>query len=161
MQVEVAALEQGQVLRAEFHERVDSHADDVVFDAPVVGQVEVERTPRTVRLRGVLHTTVPMVCGRCLTGFRADLQVTVDEEFLLQGTVRAGGELGPEDFQFPLGPELTLDVTEAVRQHLLLALPMAPLCRPDCRGLCPRCGANRNEVRCGCPEAGDTAWPAG
>ncbi|MDQ7819529.1 MAG: DUF177 domain-containing protein [Armatimonadota bacterium] len=160
MRVNVAELERGQVLRAAFHERVDSRADDVVFDEPVVGEVEVERTSRTVHLRGEVRTTAPMVCGRCLTTFRSELRATVDEEFLIGGTVRTGGELGPEDFQFPLGPDMILDVTDVVRQYLLLALPMVPLCRPDCRGLCPRCGANRNEGTCGCaPEADDVVLP--
>ncbi len=157
MRVDVAGLERGQVLQAPFHERVDSRADDVVFDAPVVGRVEVERTSRTVRLRGTVSTTTPLVCGRCLEGFRHDLTVAVDEEFLIGATARVGGELGPKDFQFPLGPDLVLDVTEVVRQHLLLALPMVPVCRPDCQGLCPRCGANRNQGPCGCPREEDGA----
>lgn len=43
-----------------------------------------------------------------------------------------------------------LDVNELVRQQLLLALPTRPLCRPQCRGLCPKCGTNLNQGDCGC-----------
>ena len=89
--------------------------------------------------------------GRCRGACRQSLAIVVDEEFLIGGAaVGSGGALGPEDFAVPLGPDLVLDVTEVARQHLLLALPMVPVCRPDCRGLCPRCGANLNERECGC-----------
>ena len=56
-----------------------------------------------------------------------------------------------EDFIFPVESGDTIDVTEVVaRQHLLLALPIAPRCRDGCLGLCPTCGAERNEGECGC-----------
>jgi uncharacterized protein len=58
--------------------------------------------------------------------------------------------LGPEDFVSPVEAGDTVDVTEIVRQHLVLALPIAPRCSPACRGLCPKCGADRNEGPCGC-----------
>jgi len=46
--------------------------------------------------------------------------------------------------------EMTVDLTEEIRQCLLLELPMKPLCRTDCKGLCPQCGHNRNEGPCSC-----------
>lgn len=155
MRIDVAALEIGQVAHAGFVERIDSLTDDVTFDAPVTGNVEVSRSLGTVRLRGRLVTTAPFSCGRCLTAFRQPLQVQLDEELLVDPRPGAPAEaaaqrhLDPEDFILPLGPDLVLDVTEVVRQQLLLALPMVPRCRPDCRGLCPQCGVNWNEVRCG------------
>lgn len=151
MRIDVAALEIGQVRRAAFDEVVDSKTEDLTFDTPVRGNVEVDRTAQTLRLRGQLATTAPLVCGRCLTQYRQDLAIAIEEEFLVGGgAAPREGALRPEDFVVPLGPDLVLDVTEAVRQHLLLAVPMVPVCRPDCRGLCPRCGRNLNEQDCGC-----------
>jgi len=151
VRIDVAALEIGQVRRAAFDEVVDSKTEDLAFDTPVRGNVEVDRTAQTLRLKGHLATTAPLMCGRCLTQFRQDLAIAVEEEFLVGGsTAPREGALRPEDFVFPLGPDLVLDVTEAVRQHLLLAVPMVPVCRPDCRGLCPRCGKNLNAQDCGC-----------
>lgn len=150
MRIDVTGLETGQVVRREFREPVDSQSADVVFDAPVIGRVEVERTVRTVRLKAQAGTTAPMVCGRCLGAFRQQLRVSLDEEFLLEGAAAARGELGPEDFQLPLGSEQVLDASEVIRQHLLLGVPMVPVCASDCHGLCPRCGANLNERACGC-----------
>jgi uncharacterized protein len=154
VRIDVAELEIGQGLRAAFREVVDSRTEDVRFDVSVTGDVEIDRTMQTLRLRGKLSTTAPMVCGRCLTQYRQDLTVVVEEDFLVGGPPPPReGVLRPEDFVLPLGPDLVLDVTEAVRQHLLLAVPMVPVCRPDCRGLCPQCGRNRNEQDCGCAVA--------
>jgi uncharacterized protein len=151
VRIDVAELDIGQVRRAAFDEVVDSKTEDVNFDAPVTGNVEVDRTTQTLRLRGKLATTAPFVCGRCLTQYRQDLTIAVEEEFLVGGTPASReGALGPEDFVVPLGQDLVLDVTEAFRQHLLLAVPMVPICRPDCRGLCSQCGRNLNEQDCGC-----------
>ena len=52
----------------------------------------------------------------------------------------------------------TLDLAPLVRDALVLELPMAPLCRDDCAGLCPQCGANRNEGQCGCVAPRDPRW---
>jgi uncharacterized protein len=61
-------------------------------------------------------------------------------------------ELGPDDLECGTydGEELQLD--RVVEEHLLLSLPMRPLCDEDCKGLCPSCGGNRNRGECGCPE---------
>lgn len=142
MRIDVAELEIGEVRRATFDEVVDSRTEDVRFDAPVNGDVEVNRTARTVHLRGRVATTVPLVCGRCLEPFRQGIAVVLVEESVVGGAPPAGEGV--------VGPDLVLDVTEAVRQQLLLALPMVPVCRPDCRGLCPQCGTNLNERECGC-----------
>lgn len=150
MRIDVTELEVGQPVHRAFHETVDSRSDDVRFDVPVTGTVTVERTAATVHVAGRLTTTAPLTCGRCLVPYRQDLAVTVHEEFAIAGGGRdVHGALGAEDFVLPLGPEPVLDVAEVVRQHLLLALPMVPVCRADCRGLCPQCGANRNDVDCG------------
>ena len=60
---------------------------------------------------------------------------------------------------FTIDEHHILDLTEAVRQYALLALPMKPLCRQDCAGLCPTCGHNLNQGGCGCPPQGpDPRW---
>jgi len=69
---------------------------------------------------------------------------------------RAGGGdaneqvLGPDDFIAPIGSGDLVDLTELVRQHLALAIPISPRCSPTCKGLCPKCGADRNAGGCDC-----------
>jgi uncharacterized protein len=150
MRINAAELDVGQVWRATFNEVIDSRTSDVQFDAPVTGEVEVRRTPRTLELQGRLVTTAPLGCGRCLTAYRQRLTVELDQQFVMGDGPVASRGLRADDLVVALDPDLILDVTEAIRQDLLLALPMVPVCRPDCRGLCPRCGTNLNDQECGC-----------
>jgi DUF177 domain-containing protein len=87
-------------------------------------------------------------CARCLRRFRFPLEVVVR---LYADKLSAGGpredELS-EDEGFVLHDGRRLDLDTSVREAALLARPMVPLCRPDCRGLCPRCGADWNEGPC-------------
>ncbi|HEY3248671.1 MAG TPA: DUF177 domain-containing protein [bacterium] len=146
MRIDVGALTAGQVVRTSFDEHVASGSTDLVLDGPVTGELEIARTTSSVRLRGTVRTAGRMVCSRCLTAFYRPLQATLDEDFPIgaTGSAHADADLGLRD-----GPEPVLDVSEVLRQHLLLAAPMAPLCRPECRGLCPVCGVDRNEADCG------------
>lgn len=128
MRIALDDLEPGQVIRTAFHEVVDSGGEPA-FDAPVTGTIEVARSDRTLRLRGTVETTAALTCGRCLKPYGHRLWATLDEEF-------------PAD--------QVLDVSDTIRQHLLLAAPMVPRCAETCRGLCPQCGANWNEAACSC-----------
>lgn len=110
------------------------------LDAELVGGGEVVVT-------GSAEVPVALLCGRCARFFSTNAK---KESFL-----RA--------YAWDDHPE-TLDLTEDLREELLLELPGYPLCRPDCKGLCPQCGRNLNEGDCGCPppetEAGSDAWAA-
>lgn len=144
-----------------FSESLDPPADDVWLPDPVTGEIVLQGTGRSVLLRGRVRTVAELVCGGCLRPFRTPLVIEVDEEFTpprtepapAEGTGgKGGGEraLDPDDFGAPLEPGGMLDVTEVVRQHLVLAVPFAPRCREDCRGLCSVCGADRNTAPCAC-----------
>jgi len=68
---------------------------------------------------------------------------------------------GPEGEEYPLSVEGSIDIEPMVRDAVLLAVPFSPLCRPDCRGLCERCGGNRNLDRCSCTtQQADPRWAA-
>src|SRR5437773_2081868 len=69
----------------------------------------------------------------------------------LRGTAPAQQEFGPEE-DYELGEDLTLDPEQMVRDSVVLSMPFSPLCRPDCLGLCPRCGGDRNLGECTCSE---------
>ena len=149
MRVDIRDLAPGETLRASFGEDLTLHGDGQPAEAQAHGEVRVDRTGQGVRLRGRIDAATRLVCSRCLVNFTDRLHVDLDEEFALGSAPQPhGGELGPEDFVQWVGPDHQLDVTEVVRQHLQIAVPMAPVCRPDCRGLCPVCGANWNEEIC-------------
>lgn len=96
-------------------------------------------------------------CRRCLRPVNGRLEARVRELF----RPRHRGENPDDDEEtYPLTGE-QLDLRPLVRDAILLELPIAPLCRPDCAGLCPTCGADRNEGDCGCPPTtGDPRWAA-
>ena len=96
-------------------------------------------------------------CCRCLKPVKGTTKLDVQELY----RVRAEGEGPNEDEEtYPLGHE-TLDLRPLVRDAVVLGLPMAPLCWPDCAGLCSQCGADLNAGECSCPkQLGDPRWAA-
>lgn len=96
-------------------------------------------------------------CRRCLRPVAGVLRTRVRELY----RPRPPGEPPDEDEEtYPLSGEL-LDLKPLVRDAILLDLPIAPLCRDDCAGLCPTCGADLNDGPCACPPAsGDPRWAA-
>ncbi|HYM91422.1 MAG TPA: DUF177 domain-containing protein [bacterium] len=140
-----------------FSERIESPGEDTTLLDPVQGELVLTGTGRGVSLTGRVRTALSLVCGACLTQYRQPLEFAVDEEFgrspVRAGASRGETELGPEDFVVPIGPDGMVDLTEVVRQHLVLAIPIAPRCREGCRGLCAQCGADLNLGPCTCPRA--------
>jgi uncharacterized protein len=97
------------------------------------------------------------LCRRCAAPVGGTLTVRVKERFVGGHPIgHATGE--PEDDEaYPIVDD-ELDLYPMVRDTLVLELPLAPLCRPDCLGLCGWCGADRNEGSCGCVAPGDPRW---
>jgi len=132
---------------------------DLDIVKPLVGKVRFTRTSNGILVTGHVHTGVLIPCRRCLTPVTTPIELDLEEEFrpsidIATGTVRSVKE--DEDEATRTDWHHILDLTEVIRQDLLLAIPMSPLCRPDCQGLCPNCGANLNEGPCGCQrEEGD------
>jgi uncharacterized protein len=127
--------------------------DEFEAASPVQGQVRLLRTNRGVFVDARLGASVKLVCGRCLGEAIEPVQIRVREEFLPTIDIDTGLPTSEEtDEETGLIDEhhiLSLD--DAFRQYALLELPIRPLCRPDCAGLCPRCGKNLNEGPCDCP----------
>ncbi|MBM4444497.1 MAG: DUF177 domain-containing protein [Chloroflexi bacterium] len=130
--------------------------------SPVQGRAELLRVSKGILVRGEFTTACHLVCSRCLKPFPQTLQFRTEEEFSPSIDVASGEDLpAPEDASgFRIDDHHVLDLTELVRQHSLLAAPMKPLCRPDCAGLCPRCGANLNQQPCCCSDDAVTPFAA-
>jgi len=117
----------------------------------------------TVHVRGQLDGTLEVDCARCLERYA----VTLGQELDLFYLPAAAGQPEAQEEEIELSDRDVvvgyyegdrLDLGEVVREQVLLGLPLKPLCREDCQGLCPRCGKNRNAGPCGCTpeeEAGD------
>ncbi|MBO4313768.1 MAG: DUF177 domain-containing protein [Desulfovibrio sp.] len=152
--------------------------DPAIWNGPIeefaVGCRVVEPVTATVRLiptdggclvRGTLTGRVVMQCARCAE----DAEMPVEGRFenfealpSIAATVEADEEGKDEDFE-PVeedthivieGGVPSLNLAEICWEEFLMALPPSPLCRPDCKGLCPGCGANLNNGPCTCRDAG-------
>jgi uncharacterized protein len=102
---------------------------------------------------GHLQTEVGLPCRRCLAPVAVPVALDLEEQFRPSIDLITGHALpleGGEEEATRTDARHILDLTEVVRQNLLLTLPMSALCSSQCRGLCPDCGANLNEGPCGC-----------
>ena len=130
-------------------------------DRMVQGDVELTRTDNSILVHGILHFDVELTCGRCSNEFTAPLSLDIQEEYVPKINVNTGDLLSaPEDKEFFFIDERNvIDLLEAVQQYASLAMPIKPLCKPDCSGLCPVCGHNMNHDECTCPPQNiDPRW---
>ncbi len=126
----------------------------VADDAPIHVDAEVESVVEGLLVSGEVTTRVTLQCARCLGEFERDLRVRVRELFALHP-----GDA--EEEGYALLPDDRLPMDTMIRDAVVLAFPSAPLHSPDCAGLCPVCGADRNVIDCGHQtEAGDPRWAA-
>ena len=127
----------------------------------VRGKVQFLRTNRSILVSGTLDITARGECSRCLEPFEYPLKMNIEEEYFLSRDPISGLPLPPptEPGAFLIDENHILDLGEAVRQYKIMALPMKPVCREDCAGLCPHCGRNLNYETCDCPPAPpDARW---
>jgi uncharacterized protein len=118
----------------------------------VQGEIKLVRTGQGLLLKGKLHTEVEVVCSRCLRLFGCPLTLNIEEEYFPTADIVSGASLPlpDESGYFTIDEHYVLDLTEAIHQYIMLAIPMKPLCREDCPGICPSCGYNLNLGPCGC-----------
>jgi len=116
---------------------------DVPADLPLGGDLSLEGVADGIHVSGSVAGRMTVRCARCLKESARDFVVEMDELFVR--------ELGPDD-DYGLAEDLTLDPEPMVRDAVVLAMPFAPLCKPDCLGLCERCGGDRNLGECTCTE---------
>ncbi len=127
-------------------------SDDFRVVAPVELALQAHKDVKKIRLTGRVRTTLECACGRCLDPFAIPVDAAVDALFL-PAAVNQGAaeqEIAEEDLGVSFYHGDTIDLGEVMREQFYLALPMKPLCREDCRGLCPVCGVNRNREQCEC-----------
>ena len=131
--------------------------DEVTVDR-LEGSLLLTRTGLGVWVNGSLRAETAATCSRCLEEFNQSLGLDLDDQYYPPVDPDSGAPIADalmEDDSFRVSPAQVLDVGEAVRQHVLARTPMKLLCRPDCAGICPQCGANRNVTLCLCTERND------
>ena len=140
---------------AALHDTIDGLSTELAGvppDRPIDGDLLLESVVEGILASGQLSGSMRMRCARCLKEFDRTFEVEVTELF-----VRAPD---PDADDYPLEPDGGLDPEQMVRDAVGLELPFSPLCRPDCRGLCPICGGDRNLDECPGHVETDPRWEA-
>ena len=139
--------------------------DRVTFRGDLIevsGSVRFVRTDKSVWVTALLNTHIESECGRCLEPYVQAVEITIDEEAIplldpISGH-RIADNLDPEE-NLVIDEDNILDLTATARQYISLGLPISPLCRTDCAGLCAGCGVNRNHEPCTCVhDQRDSRW---
>ena len=154
MQINVSQLLQepiGSKRDYQVNEVVDSTGDGK--GSLIQGECILLRTQRSILTKCALNTEVELTCSRCLSPFHHPLKLDFEEEYLPTVDVVSGMPLSPSEEvgAFTIDEHHIIDLTEAIRQYTLLAVPMKPLCHEECAGLCQNCGHNLNQGPCDCP----------
>jgi uncharacterized protein len=123
----------------------------VESDRPVEADLLMESVVEGILASGPVEGVVAFSCARCLKPFEDGFRVEVQELFA------GGAEADEEAYRIEEG---VLDLEPLIRDAVVTSLPFAPLCRPDCLGLCARCGGDLNLGECSCPPEADARWEA-
>jgi uncharacterized protein len=143
---------------SEIAEDLELNADGFDFPQPIEVNISAAKSGDEILLQGQVSTTVEMECARCLENFEMDVNPKI--QFVVQ-LLDIKEPQPSEDDDFVILPKTTgeIDISQRVREAILLELPLKPLCSDNCRGLCPMCGTNLNEAECDCtPDKSDERW---
>ena len=121
-------------------------------ERPLLAELRAESVVEGILITGEVEAPATLRCARCLKEFSSEISVELCELFVAPGHETAG-----EDPYRVRGTEIGLE--PMLRDAVTLSLPLRPLCRPDCKGLCPRCGTDLNQGPCGCvDDEADPRW---
>lgn len=112
-------------------------------EGPIRYELHAQLAGHELIVTGTVEAGVHFTCSRCADGFDREIR---DHSFFCEKEVQDLHE--------------TLDLTDEVRETIILGFPNYPLCSESCRGLCPRCGVNLNRERCGCKPSEPEHWSA-
>jgi uncharacterized protein len=135
----------------------DAFAPDDVYRviAPVSLEFEIRKAKQHFQLTGWTRTTLELPCSRCLEPFTWPVDAEFDLRYQPQAANTGAAadeerEIEEDDLSTAFYRNDEIDLGQLMREQFLLSLPMKPLCRPDCPGLCPVCGTNLNRESCNC-----------
>jgi uncharacterized protein len=171
MQIRLEKLEAG-TLSLKFEEPPETFAvlADMIdsgaceFLSPVTAALRAQQIGAIIEVAGHVATQVRLTCGRCLQGFETSLKSSfaltykqAEPDTDKSGSHQEELELTAEDMGLIYYRGEEINLKNEIQEQVVLAFPLRVLCRPDCRGLCPKCGAILNTAECNC----DRSPPAG
>lgn len=147
MKIDLKKLTGTNLICLPFSETLDLRQETLYgakpFQSPVYSSGEITNDSGVLRLKGNIRTIYSTVCARCLKPLEIPLSADVD-------TILTADPDAEEDDDLFVMSDGDADTADIMIPALLLQVQMTYLCREDCKGICPHCGANRNEIECQC-----------
>jgi len=142
----------------EIEEVMDSfyfRQEKILFADKVHASLDITNCDTEIMIEGKINTLLILTCSRCLEPFVYDLSANLRLECRNLNRLHRSSEIEAEakeadEIKYFVEEESYLDITQEVRESVIVNLPMKPLCKPDCKGICPVCGKNRNRESCSC-----------
>jgi uncharacterized protein len=133
-------------------EQVPGGEDQYRIVEPVRLHLDIAKTGERFRLTGRAQTVLELPCSRCLEPFTSPVDASFDLVYhpMAANVGEGEREVEDEDLSTAFYDDQQIDLGQLMREQFYLSLPMKPLCRDDCRGLCPVCGTNLNRATCDC-----------
>ena len=122
---------------------------------PVCAEGSVRNTAGVLVMTGAIHTTIHGVCDRCAADFTADVEFPIDVVLVSE----LSNEENEDEWVFPLEGD-SANLEDIIRTVFVLNMDSKLLCKPDCKGLCCRCGKNLNDGKCDCQKELDPRFAA-
>lgn len=143
----------GNIAAADLH---FSPGENVAFSTPVRLHGQLTKISEQVYFQGNVGGTMELLCSRCLESVGDQFAVTIRVVYLppsSQAAAESTERLDTSDeLDLYIHDGIMIDLQPFIYDQVVLAIPMQPLCRPECAGLCPLCGGNKNEVSCACQD---------
>ena len=138
--------------------QLDIGLEGVRLTSPVKVAFDVSRNGDQIVLTGQARVEASFECARCLEEYSCTLKGPMSAMIII-GEAPEGAAPDEEDVLRVPGGSKYADITQQIRSELLVRIPLKPLCKEDCKGLCPSCGVNLNCEQCSCHAAGgDSRW---
>ncbi len=124
--------------------------DDCKIQSPVRGEVFLYRVDKDVHLKGEVRVLIGLKCHRCLEEYIQEVYTAFSYILVPNLSGKEEIDFGTEDIEVLLYDGVEIQLREMFREQILLQIPMRHLCKEDCKGICPGCGANLNKEECHC-----------
>lgn len=149
---------EGEVAPGEFPQLAEMvAAGEATFPEQVKYRIEISRLIDMIEVAGHIESVLELKCGRCLESyqmpFSSDFFLTYSKELPeFDDDDGEETELSAEEMGLILIEGEELELLEPLQEQLMMAMPIQPICRNECKGLCPICGCNLNTATCQCVE---------
>lgn len=155
----------GTTRKVVLDEAIELEVESATVVGPVRGRLRFLRDHAGVLVDGRLSSVIATPCARCLEPATVTVEMEISEHFRPTVSIPGGSAvlLDPDEEDEPatrIDDKHVLDLSDVIGQMFITSMPLTPLCRPECRGLCPICGASLETQSCDCEPAPDPRWDA-